>query len=46
MKTKLIIDVSQENKNLPGYLGYLEKITLKFSPLILIPMLLKFVKKM
>ena len=25
IKTKLIIDVSQENRNLSGYLDYLEK---------------------
>ena len=28
IKTKLVIDVSQENKNMSGYLDYLEKITL------------------
>ncbi len=38
-KTKLIIDVSQENKNLSGYLDYLEKVTLKknCSNLLTIP---------
>ena len=38
-KKKLIIDVSQENKNLSGYLDYLEKITLnqKYSNLLAIP---------
>ena len=38
-KTKLIIDVSQENKNLSGYLDYLEKITLSkdYSNLLVIP---------
>ena len=39
MKTKLLIDVSQENKNLSGYLNYLEKITLNknCSNLLTIP---------
>ena len=39
MKTKLIIDVSQENKNLPGYLDYLEKISLNknYSNLLTLP---------
>ena len=39
IKTKLIIDVSQENKNLPGYLDYLEKITLNknYSNLLSLP---------
>ncbi len=39
IKTKLIIDVSQENKDLPGYLDYLEKITLNknCSNLLTIP---------
>ncbi len=39
MKTKLIIDVSQENKNLSGYLGYLEKMALNknCSNLLTIP---------
>ena len=38
-KSKLIIDVSQENKNLSGYLEYLEKITLnkKYLNLLTIP---------
>ena len=39
IKTKLIIDVSQENKNLSGYLDYLEKISLNknCSNLLTIP---------
>jgi len=39
VKTKLIIDVSQENKNLSGYLDYLEKISLNknCSNLLTIP---------
>ena len=39
MKTKLIIDVSQENKNLTGYLDYLEKISLNknYSNLLTLP---------
>ncbi len=39
VKTKLIIDVSQEYKNLSGYLDYLEKITLNnnYSNLLTIP---------
>ena len=38
-KSKIIIDVSQENKNLSGYLEYLEKITLnkKYLNLLTIP---------
>ena len=37
--TKLIIDVSQENKDLSGYIEYLEKITLnkKYLNLLAIP---------
>ena len=39
IKTKLIIDVSEENKNLSGYLDYLEKISLNrnCSNLLTIP---------
>ena len=38
-KTKLIVDVSQENKELSGYIEYIEKITLnkKYSNLLAIP---------
>ena len=39
IKRKLIIDVSQENKNLSGYIDYLEKISLNknCSNLLIIP---------